>query len=166
MWRTDSRLDGSNRLPRPWPFGLEGAAQNVSRRQQAAATAPSTVGGALGARLVHKRSHETTTRLFCWSRCGGRGINRRRRHPIAGPSLLDLDKSREVGSTRMEGGDALPVRRRVARMAKARRGRDAPGFDSDRQPGRRSAVRRTEAARRGKRFGPPRGNVAMRQIQA
>lgn len=49
----------------------------------------------------------------------------------------------------MEREDALPARRRVARMTKARRGRDAPGFDSDRQPGRRSAVRRTETARRG-----------------
>lgn len=37
----------------------------------------------------------------------------------------------------------------IARMTKARRGRGAPGFDRDRQPGRRSAVRRTEAARRG-----------------
>lgn len=54
----------------------------------------------------------------------------------------------------------------VAETTKARRGRDAPGFDSDRQLGRRSAVRRTEAARRGKRFGPSRGNAAMRQIQA
>ncbi len=49
--------------------------------------------------------------------------------------LPDLDTSREVRSTRMEGEDAAPVRRRVARMTKARRGRDAPGFESDRQLG-------------------------------
>lgn len=48
-------------------FLLEGAAQTGSRCQQAVATPPSSVGGALGARLVHKRSRETTT---CGSSAG------------------------------------------------------------------------------------------------
>jgi hypothetical protein len=125
-------------------------------------------GGALGAWLARQRSRATTTRgspaasdAAVAAQIGGAGNPS---PPQA--SLTSTHLASEVGSTRMESEDALPARRRVARMTKARRGRDAPGSDCDRQPGRRRAVRRTEAARRGKRFGPSRGNVAMRQIQA
>lgn len=51
-------------------------------------------------------------------------------------------------------------------MTKARRGRDAPGFDSDRQPGRRDAAVGPTRLGGVKRFGPSRSSVAMRQIQA
>jgi hypothetical protein len=51
--------------------------------------------------------------------------------------------------------------------AEARRGRDAPGFDSDRQHGRRNAVHRAEAAKEGCSASVrPGGSAAMRQIQA